>query len=129
VEIYERLYHEMDANNLMADPMFIEVGHEGCVGQAQGFIIYNHIGLENIREMLCGDVFHAYALRESDELNCDPATIENQEVVVNFFGYFISEEDFDWAFANKPYQEVWYWNYDPWEDPNGNTSPQIRMKH
>ena len=53
MEIYERLYHEMDANNLMADPMFITVGHEGCVGQAKGFIIYNHIGLENIREMLC----------------------------------------------------------------------------
>lgn len=113
---YERLYHEMDANNLLADPMSIWVGNEGCCGKAKGFIIYNHQpGLEALREMLCGDDFKLYALRENDELNGDPATIENKEVVVNFFGYFITETDFDWCFEERDWQELYTWDYDPWE--------------
>ena len=114
MDIYERLYHEMEANNLMADPMTIWVGNEGCCGKAEGFIIYNHIGLDNIREMLCEDVFKVYALRETDDLDGDPATIENKEVTVNFFGYFVTEDDLDWMFKARNFVEMYSWSYDPW---------------
>jgi hypothetical protein len=111
--LYERLYHEIEANNLMADHMHIWVGNEGACGDAKGFIIYNHIGIDNIREMLCEGTFKVYALRESDELDGDPATIENNEVMVNFFGYFITETDFDWCFKERDWQPLFSWDYDP----------------
>ena len=71
-----------------------------------------HKGLGNVRKDF-KDV-KVYALRESDELNGDTATIENMEVVVNFFGYFLTESDLDWAFANIDYQPIYDWDYDPW---------------
>ena len=113
MDIYERLYHEIEANGFIADPMTVWVGDEGCCGKASGFLIANHIGLDQIRQLLCGDTFKVYAIRESDELNCEPATIENREVMVNFFGYFITETDLDWCFRCCDWQEVYNWDYDP----------------
>lgn len=111
---YERLYHDIEANNYLADEMTIWVGREAGVGKAEGYVIYDHRGIDKVRDDLCGDVFKIYAIREDDYGNCDPASIENHEVVVNFFGYFITEEDLDWAFKETDWQEVYDWDYDPW---------------
>lgn len=103
-------------NNLMADQMTIWVGNEGNCGKAEGYIIYDHCGIDNVREILPSDKFKVYAFRETDDLDGDPATIENQEVMVNFFGYFVTETDLDWIFTEKYFREVWDWDYDPWEE-------------
>lgn len=112
MDIYERLYHEFDANNILADEMNIWVGSEGMTA-ASGFIVYNHMGIENLRDLV-GEPFKVYAFREDDDLDGDPATIENKEVVVNFFGYFVTEEDLDWLFKERDYVEMYTWDYDPW---------------
>ena len=98
-------------NHYLADEMAIWLGNESCAGNAVGYIMYDHIGLDRLRKELPD--YKVYALRESDELNGDPATMENKEVIVNFFGYFISKTDFDSAFANKDWVEVYEWDYDP----------------
>ena len=99
--------------DLLSDEMTIWACRDG-VAQAMGFIIYNHCGIDTLREAFKG-VANVYALRESDDLDGDPATIENEEVMVNFFGYFVTDSDLDWIFKNEAYREVWTWDYDPWE--------------
>ena len=99
---------------LISDEMTIWACRDG-VAQGMGFIIYNHCGIETLREAFKG-VAKVYALRESDELDGDPASIENQEVMVNFFGYFVTDSDLDWIFASKSHRQVWTWDYDPWEE-------------
>ena len=97
----------------LADEMTIWACRDG-VAKASGFIIYNHLGLDALRRVFFPDA-KVYALREDDELNCEPATIENDEVMVNFFGYFVTEENLDWIFESKNHREVYSWDYDPWE--------------
>ena len=106
-------------DGLLADPMTLWVGSDACCGKANGVIVYNHSGLGYIRGICKDETIHpsglkVYALRESDELDGNPATLENGEVVVNFFGYFVTETDLDWAFANREFQPVYDWDYDPW---------------
>ena len=110
---YDFIHNVIEKLGYGADPMTIWVGRDASVGEAKGYIIYDHKGLGNIRKDFKD--FKVYALRESDELNGDPATIENMEVVVNFFGYFITEEDLDWAFAKTDFQPIYDWDYDPWD--------------
>jgi hypothetical protein len=112
MDMYEKLYHEFEANDLIADEMTIWAGSEGTA-EASGFIVYNHIGIDKLRNIV-GKPFKVYAFRESDELDGDPATIENQEVYVNFFGYFVTETDLDWLFKEREYVEMYSWDYDPW---------------
>ena len=99
---------------VMADEMTIWACRDG-VAQGMGYIIYDHCGLEKLRKAFEG-VAKVYALRESDDLDGDPATIENQEVMVNFFGYFVTDSDLDWIFTERNFREVWTWDYDPWEE-------------
>lgn len=112
MDIYERLYHEFDANDLIADEMDIWAGSEGTE-HATGFLVQNHIGIDNLRNIV-GEPFKVYALREDDDLSGDPATIENKEVTVNFFGYFVTEDDLDWMFKERDFVEMYSWSYDPW---------------
>lgn len=101
-----------EMNGWIADEMTIWVGNDASCGKANGYIIYNHDGINTIRKALPN--FKVYTLRESDDLDGNPASIENKEVMVNFFGYFITQTDLDYAFTNKDWQEVWDWDYDPW---------------
>lgn len=112
-ENYLKLSRRYKELGFLADPMTIWIGNEACCEKANGFIIYNHDGIENVRQRV-GDKLKVYAFRECDDLNCEPATIENHEVVVNFFGYFITEADLDWCFKEIDYQPVYTWDYDPW---------------
>lgn len=110
---YDFIHNVIEKLGYLADPMTIWIGRDASVGKVNGYIIYDHKGIDNVREEFKG--FKVYALRESDELNGDPATIENTEVVVNFFGYFITDSDLDWAYAKTDWHEVWNWDYDPWD--------------
>lgn len=109
------LYKSLKAEQYLADPMTLWVGADAVCGKADGYIVYNHDGIDNVR-LAVGDGYKVYALRETDDLDGNPATLENGEVVVNFFGYFVTETDLDWAFANREFQPVYDWTYDPWAD-------------
>lgn len=110
--LYERLFHEFDANDLIADELNIWVGNEGEV-QAAGYLVHNHIGIDTLRDIV-GEPFKVYAFREDDDLSGDIATIENHEVRVNFYGYFVTEDDLDWLFKERDFVEMYSWDYDPW---------------
>lgn len=109
------LYKRLSEGGFHADPMTIWVGNDACCGKASGYLVWEHIGIEQLREYV-GKGYKVYSLRESDELNCEPATLELNEVRVNFFGYFVSDTDFDWCFKERDYQPLWTWDYDPWAD-------------
>ena len=109
---YDFIHNVIEKLGYIGDPMTIWAGRDGSVGEAKGYIIYNHHGIDNIRKAFKD--FKVYAIREDDYGNCDPASIEINEVVVNFFGYFITEEDLDWAFKETDWHEIYDWDYDPW---------------
>lgn len=96
---------------LLSDEMTIWACRDGVV-MAKGYVIYNHCGIEKLNEDF-KNIASVYALRETDDLDGDIATIENQEVMANFFGYFVTDSDLDWIFASKDYREVWAWDFDP----------------
>ena len=99
-------------DTLLMQPMTIWLGNEGCVAAGlKAFTIDNHIGLERARE-IAGPDLKVYAVRENDELNGEPATLENNEVVVNFFCYLVVEEDLDWAFKEQKWVPFYDWTYD-----------------
>ena len=108
-------------DDYLMQPMTVWLGNDSCVASGvKAFTIYNHIGLENVREMV-GPEFKVYAVRENDDLDGNPATLENHEVMVNFFCYLVVEEDLDWAFANQDWIPFYDWSYDwdgepYWED-------------
>lgn len=109
-------YKEMEkiANKMfLNDPMTIWAGNEGTE-KANGVILYNHCGLDYLRNILAPDGYKVYALRENDDLDGDPATIENTDVMVNFFGYFVTKTDLDWMFKEREFVEICTWDYDPW---------------
>lgn len=118
---YKEPYDTLADAKYLADPMTIWVGTDAVCGKANGYIVYNHDGIDNIRKVV-GEKYKVYALRENDDLDGNPATLEIGEVVVNFFGYFVTETDLDWAFANREFQPVYDWDYDPW----GITAPSGR---
>ena len=102
-ENYLKLSRRYKELGFLADPMTIWVGNENCCGKANGFIIYDHDGIENVRQRVGGNL-KVYALRECDTLNGQPAAI----------GYFVTETDLDWCFKEIDYQPVYTWDYDPW---------------
>ena len=79
--------------------------------EISGILIDNHCGLGFIRGQL-PEGFHAYAIRHSDDDFLEPATLEINEVVVNFLGYFICRENLDGIFNGKEYIEIVDYNYD-----------------
>ena len=73
----------------------------------KGFIFENHIGIENVRQ-IAGEGLYVYAMRHGDDW-CEPASIENKEVVVNFYAYLIVDQPLDFLFKDgKDYSESLY---------------------
>ena len=73
----------------------------------KGFIFENHIGIENVRQ-IAGEGLYVYAMRHGDDC-CEPASIENKEVVVNFYAYLIVDQPLDFLFKDrKDYSEDLY---------------------
>ena len=80
----------------------------------KGFIFENHIGIEQVRE-IAGPKLFVYAMRHGDDW-CKPADIENHEVVVNFYAYFITDKCLDDFFTiKKDWKKIYDWNMD-WGD-------------
>lgn len=69
----------------------------------KGFIFENHIGIENVRQ-IAGEGLYVYAMRHGDDW-CEPASIENKEVIVNFYAYLIVDQPLDFLFTEKDYSE------------------------
>lgn len=81
----------------------------------KGFLVEDHIGIDLVREA-AGEGLYVYALRHGDDW-CEPSSIENKEVVVNFYGYFVTDQPLDYLFkGGKDWAECLYdWSMD-WGD-------------
>ena len=77
----------------------------------KGFIFENHIGLENVKD-LAGDGLYVYAMRHGDDW-CKPCDIESGEVVVNFYAYFVTDQNLDHYFTpKKDWKKIYTWSMD-----------------
>ena len=73
----------------------------------KGFIFDVHVGLEMVKD-IAGEGLYVYAMRHGDDC-CEPASIENKEVVVNFYAYLIVDQPLDFLFKDgKDYSEDLY---------------------
>lgn len=78
----------------------------------KGFIFENHLGLANVRALVAGYGLYVYAMRHGDDW-CEPADVENREVVVNFYAYFITDRPLDDLFTEeRDWHEVFDWTMD-----------------
>lgn len=57
------------------------------------------------------DGYNLYDIRHSDNDWCDPATIENHQVMVNWFGTFIADEPIVFA-DGEDYIDIFDYLYD-----------------
>ena len=82
----------------------------------KGFIFENHIGIQNVKD-LAGDGLYVYAMRHGDDW-CKPCDIENREVVVNFYAYFVTDQNLDHYFTpKKDWKKIYTWSMDWLEEP------------
>ena len=82
----------------------------------KGFIFENHIGIEQVRE-IAGPKLFVYAMRHGDDW-CKPCDIENREVVVNFYAYFVTDQSLDHFFSpKKDWRKIYTWSMDWGEEP------------
>lgn len=85
----------------------------------KGFLVEDHIGIDLVRERadLYGGLY-VYALRHGDDW-CEPASIENKEVIVNFYAYFVTDQPLDYLFKDgKDWAECLYdWSVDWGDEP------------
>ncbi len=69
----------------------------------KGFTFDEHIGIEAVKE-IAGKGLYVYAMRHGDDW-CEPASIEKNEVIVNFYAYLVVDEPLDFLFAEKDWSE------------------------
>ena len=82
----------------------------------KGFIFENHIGIQNVKD-IAGEGLYVYAMRHGDDW-CEPASIENKEVVVNFYAYLVVDQPLDNLFSDeKDWHDVFDWSMDWGEEP------------
>lgn len=91
-----------------------ETGVKGFTFEkVKGFTFEKHIGLQNVKD-LAGEGLYVYALRHGDDW-CEPASIEKDEVIVNFFAYFVTDKPLDHLFKDgKDWAEClhdWSWDW------------------
>ena len=81
----------------------------------KGFIFENHIGIQNVKN-IAGDGLYVYAMRHGDDW-CEPASIEKEEVVVNFYAYLVVDQPLDFLFkdSNDWTEDISDWSMD-WGD-------------
>ena len=82
----------------------------------KGFIFENHIGIQNVKD-IAGEGLYVYAMRHGDDW-CKPCDIENREVVVNFYAYFVTDQSLDHFFSpKKDWRKIYTWSMDWGEEP------------
>ena len=81
----------------------------------KGFIFEDHIGIQNVKE-LAGEGLYVYAMRHGDDW-CEPASIENKEVIVNFYAYLVVDQPLGFLFkdGNDWSEDLSDWSMD-WGD-------------
>ena len=86
----------------------------------KGFIFENHIGIQKVKD-IAGNGLYVYGMRHGDDW-CKPCDIENHEVVVNFYAYFVTDQCLDHFFTpKKDWRKIYAWSMDwggeyYWED-------------
>ena len=82
----------------------------------KGFIFENHIGIQNVKD-IAGEGLYVYAMRHGDDW-CKPCDIENREVVVNFYAYFVTDQNLGHFFSpKKDWRKIYTWSMDWGEEP------------
>lgn len=82
----------------------------------KGFIFEDHIGIENVKK-LAGEGLYVYAMRHGDDWG-EPASIENKEVIVNFYAYLVVDQPLDFLFTEKDWSEdLSDWSMDWGDEP------------
>jgi len=82
----------------------------------KGFIFEDHIGIENVKK-LAGEGLYVYAMRHGDDWG-EPASIENKEVIVNFYAYFVTDQPLDNLFSdNRDWHGIFDWSMDWGDEP------------
>ena len=77
----------------------------------KGFIFEDHIGLQNVKD-IAGKDLYVYAMRHGDDW-CEPADIENKEVIVNFYAYFVTDQPLDNLFSDeRNWHGIFDWSMD-----------------
>ena len=112
-ELLERLN---DYVGVVAEAFTAWLGNDACVAsKLHGIILDDHIGIDKVREIV-GPAFKVYSIRHSDLDWAEPATLENREVIVNHYAYFIipAGDDLDWAFAGQDSIPFHEWSVDEW---------------
>lgn len=81
----------------------------------KGFIFENHIGIQNVKD-IAGEGLYVYGMRHGDDW-CEPASIENKEVVVNFYAYLVVDQPLDFLFKDGHdwTEDLYDWSMD-WGD-------------
>ena len=81
----------------------------------KGFIFEDHIGIQNVKD-LAGEGLYVYAMRHGDDW-CEPASIENKEVIVNFYAYLVVDQPLGFLFkdGNDWSEDLSDWSMD-WGD-------------
>ena len=69
----------------------------------KGFIFEDHIGIETVRK-IAGEGLYVYAMRHGDDWG-EPASIENKDVIVNFYAYLVVDQPLDFLFTEKDWSE------------------------
>ena len=118
-ELLKKFWKENDANYLL-QPITLWFGelpygdYRGEDTGIKGFIFENHIGIQNVKN-LTGEGLYVYGMRHGDDW-CEPADIENREVVVNFYAYFVTDQPLDDLFTEeRDWHEIYDWAMD-WGD-------------
>lgn len=80
----------------------------------KGIVFEDHLGIQNVKD-IAGEGLYVYTIRHGDDW-CTPVDIENKEVVVNFYGYFVTDQSLDYLFTDeKDWHEIYDWSMD-WGD-------------
>ena len=119
-ELLKKFWKENDANYLL-QPITLWFGelpygdYRSEDTGIKGFIFENHIGIQRVKD-IAGDGLYVYAMRHGDDW-CEPASIENKEVVVNFYAYLIVDQPLDILFkdGNDWTEDLSDWSMD-WGD-------------
>ena len=92
--------------DFIADPFEVQVDEATFI---RGYLVLNH---PDIHTLDLPDGIHAYPIRHRDDDDSIPSTLENENVLVNYYGLFLTGADLDWMFAERDaFIEILEWGY------------------
>lgn len=103
-------FYKKNKDSLSIESFSIDLNQNKNV---KGLLISEHVDFEKVKN-IAGNKLHVYAIRHTDDESMDPATIEKNQVNVNFYGYFVTEENLDGFFEGieDQYLEICDFSFD-----------------